>query len=64
MNSDFEAITQLEERGIKEIKAGILVGPKDLNDLDTVGYNLVKYLFDEWDYIYLSEYKYKDLTNT
>ena len=48
-------------------KEGILVGDLTLQELSNQQeevYIDLKYLIDEWDYVYLTTQQYKDLTNT
>lgn len=63
-DQEVTATEELKSFGINEVKNGILVGPKPITDLAAREHELVKYLFDEWDFIYLGEAQYKDLTNT
>ncbi len=62
IESDFSATEELKAYGVREVKGGILVGPNEA--LPERAFALVKYLYEEWDFIYLTEDKYKDLTNT
>lgn len=54
-------------RGLTQVIPGVLVGDKSLQEWATDRPEIYKdltYLWEEWDYVYLTTQQYKDLTNT
>jgi hypothetical protein len=53
--NDSVALKYLEQRGIREVRNGIFIAPKNRDDWDAIDWSAVQYMVEEWDFAVLPQ---------